>query len=100
MGGKESARQKLVVRKDPNSAGTEADVAAATKLSVAIYHDTTPPAGMINRARVDPQAARGLRKMLRRPRPAAADLEAAEDLEKKVRASRTSCCSRHSPRPT
>jgi photosystem II stability/assembly factor-like uncharacterized protein len=35
------------VRKDPSSAGTPADVEAASKLSLAIYHDAASASGMI-----------------------------------------------------
>ena len=38
--GKEST-QKLVVRKDPNSAGTDADVEASTKFSLTLYTATS-----------------------------------------------------------
>jgi photosystem II stability/assembly factor-like uncharacterized protein len=46
VGDRESTTQ-VEVRKDPGSAGTPADVEAASKLSLAIYRDTISAAGMI-----------------------------------------------------
>ncbi len=46
VGDSESTTQ-VEVRKDPGSAGTPADVEAASKLSLAIYRDTISTAGMI-----------------------------------------------------
>src|SRR6185295_7367695 len=48
VNGKPLDAQSLVVEKDPNSAGTEADIAAATKLSLAVYRDTNAAVRMVN----------------------------------------------------
>jgi photosystem II stability/assembly factor-like uncharacterized protein len=40
--------QPLVVRKDPNSAGTEADIAAQTRLLVSLREDYSVVVGMVN----------------------------------------------------
>jgi photosystem II stability/assembly factor-like uncharacterized protein len=86
VNGKEAGTQKLVVKKDPNSAGSEADVQAATKLSLAIYRDTNTAAMMINRLEWTRKQMEELRKMLRAEKAAAAELTLVDDLEKKVRA--------------
>jgi photosystem II stability/assembly factor-like uncharacterized protein len=83
--GKEFTRQ-LVVRKDPNSAGSEADVEASTKLSVAIYRDTNSTARMINQLEWSRRQLEDFRKMLAAGKAPAADTEAVNDLEKKLRA--------------
>jgi len=83
--GKEASRQ-LVVQKDPNSAGSEADVQAATKLSVAIYRDTNAVARMINQLEWSRKQIEDFKKMLAAAKASAADTDAAEDLEKKFRA--------------
>jgi photosystem II stability/assembly factor-like uncharacterized protein len=91
--------QHLVVRKDPNSAGTDGDVEASTKLSLAIYRDTNQAARMINRIEWTRRQLEDLKKMLAAQAadrdPAAAeelektarpDKEALDELERKVRA--------------
>ena len=78
--------QKLVVKKDPNSAGTEADVAASTKLSVQIWRDTSATARMINRIEWTRRQIEDFQKMLKAARAPAADVDAATDIEKKARA--------------
>ncbi len=82
-GGKDFS-QKLVVRKDPNSAGSEADVVQATKLSVAIWKDTTTAARMINRLEWTRKQLEDLRKMMGAKQAAAADMDAARDMEKRI----------------
>ncbi|MGE5278175.1 MAG: VPS10 domain-containing protein [Acidobacteriota bacterium] len=84
--GKEVGSQKLVVRKDPNSAGTEADVQAATKVSVAIYRDTNAVARMINRLEWSRKQLEEFKRMLAAEKAPEADVAATEDLEKKLRA--------------
>lgn len=78
--------QKLVVKKDPNSAGTEADVAASTKLSVQIWRDTSTTARMINRIEWTRRQIEDFQKMLKAGKAPAADIDAAKDIEKKARA--------------
>ena len=64
VNGQDAGVQKLVVRKDPNSAGTEADVEASTKLSLSIYRDTNASATMINQLEWTRKQLEDLRKML------------------------------------
>ncbi len=78
--------QKVVVMKDPSSAGTEADMAASTKLSFAIHRDIDAAAGMINQIEWTRKQVEDLRKMLKAAEAGAADLAAVDDFEKKVRA--------------
>ncbi len=82
-GGKQWER-KVVVLKDPNSAGTDASVAESTKLSVAIWRDTTAAARMINRLEWTRRQIEDFEKMLRAEKAPAADLDAAKDLGKSV----------------
>jgi photosystem II stability/assembly factor-like uncharacterized protein len=83
--GKEST-QKITVAKDPNSAGTEADVLAGSKMSFAIYEDTNAAARMINRLEWSRWQVEGVRKMLKAQKAPDDDVKAADDLEKKLRA--------------
>jgi hypothetical protein len=83
--GKEFSRQ-LVVKKDPNSAGSDADVEAATKLSLAIYRDTNTTARMINQLEWSRRQLEDFRKMLAAAKASADDTTAADDLDKKFRA--------------
>ena len=86
VNGQDAGVQNLVVRKDPNSAGSEADVEAATKLSLSIYRDTNTSAAMINRLEWTRKQIQDLRKMLTAEKAAATDVTSVDDLEKKVRA--------------
>ena len=86
VNGRDAGIQKLVVRKDPNSAGSEADVEASTKLSLSIYRDTNTSATMINRLEWTRKQIQDLRKMLTAEKAPAADFASVDDLEKKVRA--------------
>ena len=83
--GKEFSRQ-LVVKKDPNSAGSEADVEAATKLSTAIYRDTNTTARMINQLEWSRLQLEDFKKMLAAAKAAPDDTKAADELDKKLRA--------------
>ncbi|HUM01222.1 MAG TPA: sialidase, partial [Thermoanaerobaculia bacterium] len=83
--GKELTR-KLEVRKDPNSAGTSADVEAASRLSLALYGDINAAAGMINRLEWTRKQVDELRKMLKASDAAPADTASVDDFEKSVRA--------------
>jgi hypothetical protein len=84
--GKELPAQSLVVRKDPNSAGTEADVETSTSLSLAIYRDTNAAARMINQIEWTRKQLEELRKRLKAGKADPADREAADKLERSVRA--------------
>jgi photosystem II stability/assembly factor-like uncharacterized protein len=78
--------QKLVVKKDPNSAGTGADLAASTKLSVQIWRDTTAVARMINRIEWTRRQVEDFQKMLKAGKVPGSDVDAAKEIEKKARA--------------
>ncbi|HMF09761.1 MAG TPA: sialidase [Thermoanaerobaculia bacterium] len=82
-GGKQQ-EQKVVVLKDPNSAGTETSVAESTKFSVAIWRDTTAVARMINRLEWTRRQLQDFQKMLQAEKASEADLKAAKDLGKSV----------------
>jgi hypothetical protein len=84
--GKEFPGESLVVLKDPNSAGTQADVEASTKLSIAIYRDTNAVARMINQIEWTRRQLEDFRKMLKARKADADDLAAADALEKSARA--------------
>jgi photosystem II stability/assembly factor-like uncharacterized protein len=84
--GKELPPQSLVVSKDPNSAGTEADVAAATELSMAIYRDTNAVVRMVNRVEWTRKQLEDLRTMLKARGAGAAPLEAVDSLDGDARA--------------
>jgi photosystem II stability/assembly factor-like uncharacterized protein len=84
VAGKEIATRQLVVRKDPNSAGTDADVEAATKLSVAIARDTSAAAGMINQLEWSRKQLEEFQKMLAAAKAGPADLEAANAMGKSL----------------
>jgi len=86
VNGKEAGTARVVVRKDPNSSGTEEDVQAATKLSLAIYRDTNAAATMINQVEWTRKQIQDFQKMLAAAKADKADVAAAEDFEKKVRA--------------
>ena len=83
--GRELTRS-LEVRKDPNSAGTPADVEAATTLSLALYRDINAAAGMINRIEWSRRQIEGIRKMLKATEAAAAEVAAVDGVEAKIRA--------------
>src|SRR5262249_15824527 len=78
--------QQLVVKKDPNSAGSEADVEAATKLSMAIYRDTNSTAKMINQLEWSRRQVEDFKNMLAAAKAPPADTKAADDLDAKFRA--------------
>lgn len=83
--GKEFTRP-VEVRKDPNSAGTPADIEAATKLSLALYRDIDDAARMINQLEWTRREVEELRKMLKASKAPAGDLPAVDAFEKKARA--------------
>jgi hypothetical protein len=57
--------QRLTVLKDPNTSGSEADVEAATKLSVAIYNDANDSVRMINQLEWTRRQLEDMQKMLK-----------------------------------
>ena len=83
--GKTSTRPVKVL-KDPNSAGTEADVAAATKLWVDIYHDVNTVADMINQIEWTRKQIEDLHTELAGDRARADIVTSATELDAKLRA--------------
>jgi hypothetical protein len=57
--------QKLTVLKDPNTTGSEADVEAATKLSLAIYNDANSSVRMIDQIEWTRRQLEDMQKMLK-----------------------------------
>lgn len=86
VNGKPIGSRSLVVEKDPNSAGTEADVAAGTKLALAIYEDTNAVVRMINQIEWTRKQLEEFRAMLKAHKGDPADLDATAALESAVRA--------------
>ena len=84
--GKEVGERKLVVLKDPNSGGTEADVAAAAKISLALYRDINAAARMINELEWTRKQIEDFKKMLSAAKADKAIVAEADALEKKARA--------------
>ncbi len=82
--GKELSRT-VEVRKDPNSAGTPADIAAASTLSLSLYDDINAAAGMINRIEWSRKQIEAIRKMMKASEAAAADVAAVDEVETKIR---------------
>jgi hypothetical protein len=86
VNGKPVGTQTLVVEKDPNSAGTLADIAAATKMTLAIYRDTDTVVRMVNQLEWTRKQLEELRAMLKAGKAAPADFEAVASLESAARA--------------
>lgn len=84
--GREAPAQSLVVLKDPNSAGSDADVQAGTQLALDVYRDTNTVVRMINRLEWTRVQLEELRRRLEAVQAGAADLEAVEALEREARA--------------
>ncbi len=84
--GKELPSQSLVVKKDPNSAGTEADVDASAKFSLSIYRDMNAAAHMINQIEWSRKQLEDFRKMLAAAKEDPAASSAAAGLERDLRA--------------
>jgi photosystem II stability/assembly factor-like uncharacterized protein len=57
--------EKVSVLKDPNTTGTEADVEAATKLSLAIYNDANTSVRLINQLEWTRKQLEDMQKMLK-----------------------------------
>jgi photosystem II stability/assembly factor-like uncharacterized protein len=84
--GKPQPPQSLTVLKDPNTGRSDADVLAATELSLAIYRETNSAARMINQIEWTRKQLADLRRMLKASQAAAADFEAVEAFERDVQA--------------
>ena len=82
--GNESSRT-LVVRKDPNSGATDADVEASAKLSRALYVDINRAARMINQIEWTRKQIEDHKKMLAAARAEKSAVSAWEDLERRIR---------------
>lgn len=85
VGGRVLPRQELVVLKDPNSAGSEADVAESTRLALDVYRDTNTAARLINQLEWTRQQLEELRRRLQAAKAAPADLAAADELDGRLR---------------
>ncbi|MEP6995376.1 MAG: sialidase [Acidobacteriota bacterium] len=85
VNGVEVGTQPLLVIKDPNSTGTEQDVAAAAKLSVALYGDINRAARMLNQLEWSRKQLEEFRKMLSAAKEDPAASAAAEAMEGKLR---------------
>jgi photosystem II stability/assembly factor-like uncharacterized protein len=85
VAGQDVGTRSLVVEKDPNSAGTLEDVAASTKLSMAIYDDTNSVVRMANQVEWTRKQLEDMRAMLKAKRADAADFAAVEALEAAAR---------------
>jgi photosystem II stability/assembly factor-like uncharacterized protein len=83
-GGKEWTT-KLVVKKDPNSGGSDADVAAAAKMSHTLAKDIDDAARMINQVEWLRKQLEDFRKMAKAAKAGDDTLKAADDLEKRLR---------------
>lgn len=83
--GKELSQQ-LVVKKDPTSVGTEAEIRAQLKTSLDIQQNLKTVVGLINQVEWMRKQLIDLRHVLRGDKNAPAILAAAEALEKKVKA--------------
>ena len=85
LAGKEQT-QKLVVRRDPNSSPSDADLAAGTAFSTQVYKDINASARMINQLEWTRRQIDDLRKMLSAAKAEKPVTSAVDEIEKKVRA--------------
>ncbi len=79
-----SATQPVTVLKDPNSGGTDTDVAAATRLWLDIYHDVNTTADMINQIEWTRKQIEELQKALADDRSRADVVASATALDRKL----------------
>jgi len=82
--GKQEFTEKLIVRKDPNTAGTETDIREQTKLLLGIHEMTNTAAGMINQTERIRKQLRDLGALLEGSAEAEAIVKAARDLDQKL----------------
>jgi photosystem II stability/assembly factor-like uncharacterized protein len=85
VNGTEVGSESLVVKKDPNSAGTEQDVLASTQLSMDIYRDTNKVVRMANQIEWTRKQIEELRSMLKAQKADAADVAAVEATDASAR---------------
>src|SRR5205823_6352236 len=76
--------QKVTVLKDPNTKGSEADVQAATKLSLAIYNDANASVRMINQIEWTRKQLEDFQKMLKAANADKALSDATQSLDDKA----------------
>ena len=76
--------QKVTVLKDPNTKGSEADVQAATKLSLAIYNDANASVRMINQIEWTRKQLEDFQKMLKAANADKALSDATKSLDDKA----------------
>jgi hypothetical protein len=79
-------KASVTVRKDPRSGATDTDLAASTKMSVALYRSINTAARMLNQIEWTRWQLEDFRKMAKAARSDPAAVAAADDLEKRVRA--------------
>jgi len=85
VAGKEQT-QKLVVRRDPNSSPSDADLAAGTAFSIEVYRNINASARMINQLEWTRKQIDDLRKMQSAAKADKTLTSSVDDVEKKVRA--------------
>lgn len=76
--------QKLEVKKDPHSAGTEADILAQTEVLLEIHRNMDTVADMINRIEWIRRQIYDLKEMLQEKEGAKAVIEAVNALDEKL----------------
>ncbi len=82
--GEEQQSQELVVRKDPNSSGTEADIQEQTKLLLAVRDNVNEVAELINQIEWIREQIAHLGSMLEKDENAEAILTTGKDLDEKL----------------
>jgi hypothetical protein len=80
----ETSTQPIQVLKDPNSNGTEADVASQSKVLLEIHDNLNAVAGIINRIELVRRQILDLGNLLRGDKDAEATLTAGRELERKL----------------
>ena len=83
VGGKDYV-QKLVVKKDPHSAGSEEDIQAQTKVMLEIHGNINTVAEMINQIERTRRQIYNLSELLADNKEAASILKACQDIDKKL----------------
>ncbi|MBI2833904.1 MAG: sialidase [Acidobacteria bacterium] len=81
--GSQELRQELVVRKDPNSAGTEADTQVQAKMALALRDDISAASDTIDQIEVVRRQLQDVAALLQRDRKDVETLNAAKALEAK-----------------
>jgi hypothetical protein len=83
-GGGQELSQPLTVLKDPNSAGTEADIQAQTDMLTDLRKDLESAADMVNQIETVRSQLENIRSILRGSADAASVRSAADDVDKKI----------------